>query len=210
MKIIAIIQARMGSTRLPGKVMADICGKPLLQYVVDRVEQSNVNEIVVACPEADWDKIKIDHREYRVPVVVEFLPGDENDVAGRFAKVLERHPCEAFMRVCADSPLIMPELIEDVVKQGIRNRTYMITMSPMGCAEYMPTDDFLLTVPEMGPHNREHVTTYWRAQTGGIPMPGMPKLTIDTTEDLERVRGVISRMTKPHIEYGWRECLLLA
>jgi len=211
MKIIAIIQARMGSSRLPGKVMADICGKPLLQYVVDRVERSNVDEIVVACPEADWDKIKIDHREYRIPTMVEFLPGDENDVAGRFAKVLLRHPCDAFVRVCADSPLIDAEtVIEAITFWHNSEFSYSVSTHPTGSAEVVDVAVFREAVSEMGPFNREHVTTYWRSHFPQSVCSGMPKLTIDVQGDLERVRGIVSRMTKPHVAYGWNECLLLA
>src|SRR3990167_4978391 len=111
-KITAIVQARMGSTRLPGKVMMEVRSKPLIGYLLERLASCPRLDVVVACPARDLDSplgkflLKGDHEVF-------FVPGDESDLVSRFVKVLEglnaamRLP-RYFLRICADSPLLDP------------------------------------------------------------------------------------------------------
>src|SRR5688500_16406077 len=106
----AIVQARMSSSRLPGKVLREEGGKQLLGYLLERVGRcSCLGGVVVATStEAADDPVARYCAEQGVPC----CRGPLEDVAGRFVRVLERYPEEAFVRLTADSPLLDPALVE--------------------------------------------------------------------------------------------------
>lgn len=111
--MLALIQARLGSKRLPGKVLMEINGKPLLQYVVERVRLA-VHYVVVVCPYSDVREIG-----RAVDCNVHAWEGDENDVWSRFRDAilkLEPRGTQEFIRICADSPLIDPAVIKYVMQ----------------------------------------------------------------------------------------------
>src|SRR3990167_6679147 len=93
MRTVAIIQARMGSTRLPGKIMADLCGKPMLQHIIERVKRAKlVDEVVVATPfsEDQYRPIRdlcIDDTPASNHLAWVLAPKvDENDLIGRYCE----------------------------------------------------------------------------------------------------------------------------
>jgi spore coat polysaccharide biosynthesis protein SpsF len=106
---VAVIQARMASTRLPGKVLADICGKPLLQRLIDRVRATpGISRVVVATTTEASDDVLADWCvTHKVPV----YRGSVDDVLGRFWECAQQHPSEFIVRVTADDPLKDPEVI---------------------------------------------------------------------------------------------------
>ena len=88
MKTVAIIQARLGSTRLPMKSLLTLRGHALIDWVVDRVARASLlDEVVVACPDTERDLVLAEHLERRH---VRVVPGSEQDVLDRFAKSLPR------------------------------------------------------------------------------------------------------------------------
>jgi spore coat polysaccharide biosynthesis protein SpsF len=110
---VAIIQARMASTRLPGKVLVDICGKPLLQRVIERVRATPViSRIVVATTTESTDDVLADWcMAHDVPV----YRGRVDDVLDRFWQCAQQHPAEFIVRVTADDPLKDPVIIAQAV-----------------------------------------------------------------------------------------------
>jgi spore coat polysaccharide biosynthesis protein SpsF len=111
--IVAIVQARMGSTRLPGKSMADICGRPMLERVVNRVRESKlVEKVVVATSDAEIDNaIAAFCDRKQIPC----YRGDESDVLDRFYQAAKFYAADAVIRITADCPLIDPAVIDRVV-----------------------------------------------------------------------------------------------
>lgn len=106
---VAIIQARMGSTRLPGKVLADICGKPLLQRLIERVRATpGVSRVVVATTTESADDVLADWCSAQAVAVYR---GSVDDVLDRFWQCAQQHPAEFIVRVTADDPLKDPEVI---------------------------------------------------------------------------------------------------
>ncbi len=199
-----IIQARMGGTRLPGKVLKEINGKPLIDYLTERV----------ALTEMDWTVAWAE----RYPEVA------EDDVAGRFRAVLLEHKPRWFVRVCADSPLLDPALINaacwlfrETGAKLVSNPGY-----PHGQqVEVVDTQWFLEWEPKMTDEDREHVTLLLKDRARGgefvqfacvsAPVPwSLPSLAVDTPEDFARMERIIGRMTRPHTEYNWLECVRLA
>lgn len=212
MKVVAIIQARMGSKRFPGKVMADLCGKPVLQHVIEGVQMAKgIDEVVVAWPYEDIPYvIDMPCRQLVFPNIA------TEDVLGRFVRCAEGEEADWIIRVCGDNPLIDP--------RGIRQLAI--------CAEWgfdadyicheingywsidKPTGYFaeLIRVPglkelnrQLSPEDaaREHVTkgfherqSTFRCLSLARPdwyTPDTPNASIDTPEDLERVRAMMEK-----------------
>src|SRR5579871_1881320 len=112
---VAIIQARMASTRLPGKVLADIGGRPMLARVIDRVRAaSTIDDVLVATStsRAD-DAIEVLCREHRIAV----FRGDENDVLDRYYRAAQATRADVVVRITADCPLHDPQVIDTVVSR---------------------------------------------------------------------------------------------
>ena len=207
MRPLIIIQARLGSTRLPGKVLMPICGRPMLQYLMERMEQR-----VVAIPRGDKDGplgqwlASFTGRPVVTPDSAPII--SEEDVAGRFRGALEYlgHP-PAFIRLCGDSPLMDPALLAAAI--ALYEPPYLEIRSPVGCVEVCDTVAFLAELPSMSAHEREHVTLRLRPAGRSIVVGGGDRLVVDTPEDFQRVKFVIEKMDRPHTEYGWRECVSL-
>ncbi len=217
MTVHCIIQARLGSTRLPGKVLMEIEGKPLLQYLIERLKKcTRVDKIILAIPEndeagfADYGKLDVDG----------YL-GDELDVASRFAGALKGYPCEAFVRVCADSPLLDPKLVDEAIRLyrdrrpdiscNIHPRTF-----PMGqCVEVIKTATFLEERVHFSGSDKEHVTSFFYERATDYEIVNFEyiknvsknSMVVDTQEDFDRVKRIIERCNRPVVEYGWQELL---
>jgi len=116
--IVAIIQARMGSTRLPGKVLLDIVGKPMLWHIVNRLRYSKlINRIVVGTSiNKKDDLIENFCKEYKI----DFYRGSEEDVLDRYYQTAKVFEANIIIRITADCPLIDPEIVDLVIKNHIK------------------------------------------------------------------------------------------
>lgn len=223
MKIGAIVQARMDSTRFPGKVLYEISGKPLLEYLAERLSHCrDLDGITVATSvEKSDDPIA----EYCRRNNISCYRGPLLDVAARFRQALESLRLDAFVRVNADSPLLDQRLISqgiEIVRKGgydlvtnVHPRTF-----PKGeSVEILKSDTFCRVCPLIGDAvSREHITRYFydnendfkifnfrsKEPSGGI------NLSVDTPEDMKFIDGIISRMTRPHWEYALEDILDMA
>ena len=132
MRPIAIIQARMGSTRLPGKVLMDLCGRPVIWHIIERLKRAkNIDEIVVATTNnRNDDKLT----EYLKGIGVNVFRGSEDDVLDRFIRAAERFKADIVVRICSDSPLIEPAEIDKCVAAMIRDKAdYVMTEAGIKC-----------------------------------------------------------------------------
>jgi spore coat polysaccharide biosynthesis protein SpsF len=113
MQVNAVIQARMGSTRLPGKVLKPLGGRSVLEWVVRAAQlASGVDRVVVATTTAAEDDLVADTARRAGASITR---GPVDDVLARYALALEQHPCDAVVRLTADCPLLDPALIDLVV-----------------------------------------------------------------------------------------------
>lgn len=207
MKTVAIVQARMGSKRLPGKVMMEVGGKPLIGYLLDRVESVRcLDAVVLAIPLCDAGSALEKYARSRNVIV--YCGNDENDVAGRFASVLtDCGDWDYFVRVCADSPLIDPGIIEGLCvamyaqREPIISNVGMFNIPPGQHAEILDTEVFLAYEPFMSGEDREHVTSHIYKTLY------LPSMAVDTMEDFQRIRLMIEKMDGDHLNYGAMECL---
>ena len=105
MKTVAIVQARMSSTRLPGKVLKNIGNKPLISFLIDRLKQSkHIDNIVVACTDNIKDEILVDYLESQS---IDFFRGDEHNVLKRFHDCAVKQKADYVVRITADCPLLI-------------------------------------------------------------------------------------------------------
>ncbi|MBM4452976.1 MAG: acylneuraminate cytidylyltransferase [Chloroflexi bacterium] len=114
MKIVAIIQARMGSTRLPGKVLKDICGRPMLWHIHNRLRYAKlVGQAVIATSNKTSDcPITKFAEQSNIP----YYAGSELDLLDRWYQTAKRFQADAVVRITADCPLVDPVIVDEVVK----------------------------------------------------------------------------------------------
>jgi len=112
--VVAIIQARMGSTRLPGKVLLPILGKPMLWHIVNRLQAvPSIDKIVVATSTAsDDDKIASFANEYEVAC----FRGSESDVLDRYYQAALRFNAGQMLRITGDCPFVDPKVVSNLIK----------------------------------------------------------------------------------------------
>lgn len=113
-KVVGIIQARMGSSRLPGKMMMDLCGDTVLQWVIERCKRaSSLSEIVLATTTNPEDDCLVTLSQN---LETQTFRGSEQDVLGRFIKAAKYFEATIVVRICADNPLVAPEEIDRLVE----------------------------------------------------------------------------------------------
>lgn len=119
-KIIAVIQARMGSTRLPGKVLADIEGKPLIWHIYNRLQKiSTISEIIISTTTKLKDKPLI---EFAKKEKISYYAGSEDDLIDRIYKTGEKFDCDIIVKINADCPLIDINMIENGIKKFLTSK----------------------------------------------------------------------------------------
>ena len=167
MKIVALVQARMGSTRLPGKVLKSIVGKPMIELLLTRLSQSNeLDEIVVATSDKDQND--------QLQSVVESLGyqctrGSEKDVLGRFYESAKSVNADVIVRITGDCPLVDPVLVDECI-EGFKQFQvdYFSNINPATFPdgldiEVMSFDSIERANEETNSEfDREHVTPYIR------------------------------------------------
>ncbi len=119
MKILCIIQARMGSERLPGKVMKNILNEPMITYTLDRAKKSKyIDEVVLATTEKESENPMVDYltsNQYNV------FRGDENNVLKRYVDAVEAYGGDIIIRITGDCPFIDPTIIDQVITYFLTN-----------------------------------------------------------------------------------------
>lgn len=212
MKYLALIQARCGSTRLPNKVMKDICGKPDLQWVIERVKRSEkIDEVMVI---TSIEKNNLPLIELCAKLGVRVFVGSENDVLDRYyqcAKLL--HP-DYVIRITADCPLFDWRYLDMAIEQMNSETDYLseITESfPDGLDIEIIKFDALKDSWENAKmaSEREHVTVYLRnhsekyeIQNLECPITGIGNMrwTLDEDEDYELINRIYSHFLNDHKE----------
>jgi len=207
MKIAAIIQARMGSTRLPGKVFVDLEGEPMLVRVVNRVERAAALDLVIVATTVEPADDQI--AEFCVARGWPCFRGSQNDVLDRYYNAAVAHEVDAVVRITSDCPLIEPVIIDRVVERYRINQTEIdyVTNSrltpltfPRGLdTELMSFEILKRTWTEAKePSEREHVTLYIYKHPEIFNINKLDndvdysymRWAIDTKEDLEFVRNI--------------------
>jgi spore coat polysaccharide biosynthesis protein SpsF len=210
----------MGSTRLPGKTLHRVLGKPLLEYVVERLRQTaGLDAIVVATSDTAPDN---EIADFSAALGIPVVRGPLDNVSERFVRVLEEHPLDAFVRVSADSPLLDQRLVSTGVALFRERKPDLVTnvhprTYPKGqSVEVVQSSTFRRAYLEMTEaDDLEHVTRFFYGHAGRFSIlnfeSGMDlghiQLSIDTQEDLALFSKFMARMKQPHWEYSWEDVL---
>jgi len=207
----AIVQARMGSIRLPGKMLIDIVGRPLIQHIIDRVSQSKkINNIIIATTNNLQDEILV---EFAKKNSLNYFIGDEEDVLDRFYQAAKRFNIETIVRITADNPFKDPKILDEIISYYIEHYgeyDYISNTLKPTYPDGLDVEIFSFATLKKAwseaqrPSEREHVTPYiWKH-------PELFKLknieyhkdlsslrwTLDDEGDLTFVREVYSRLYK--------------
>jgi glutamate-1-semialdehyde aminotransferase/spore coat polysaccharide biosynthesis protein SpsF (cytidylyltransferase family) len=202
MRVLAIIQARMGSTRLPNKVLADIAGKPMLWRVVERVRQSKtVEQIIVATTKKSNDDLIVRLCD---EIGINYYRGSEEDVLDRYYQAAKIYSGEVIVRITADCPLIDPDVIDKLVQNFQKNDyDYISNTLRYTYPDGLDTEVFSFIGLEQAwreakkPFAREHVTPYFR-YSGKYRLYNVEnevnlssyRWTVDEPADLELIRNI--------------------
>jgi len=211
MKTIALIQARMTSSRLPGKVLQDIAGKPMLLRVVDRARQAksiDLVAVITSTHESD-DVIERCCIENSVPC----FRGNLDDVLDRYYQASLNFEAETIVRITADCPLLDPGIVDQVVETfNSGNYDYASNTIEFTYPDGLDTEVFRFETLEKAwrdavlKSEREHVTAYIYKHPELFRL-GVVKhtedlsalrWTVDTPSDLEFVRAVYAGLTNDH------------
>lgn len=167
MKTVAIIQARIGSTRLPYKMMLSLHGKPIIEWVIKRVQKSKcLNDIIVAIPMSEENDIL---ERYIMQLGVKVFRGSESNVLERFYNSVKHENASHIIRICADNPLIDPHEIDNLIQfytdnscDYAYNHIPKNNLYPDGLGAEMISFDLLRTLYEVveSQHHKEHCLSY--------------------------------------------------
>jgi spore coat polysaccharide biosynthesis protein SpsF len=221
MRVVAIIQARIGSTRLPGKVLKDLAGEPVLARCVNRLRRAQMlDEVVVATTVQNADKaIALLCEERGWPC----FRGSEEDVLDRYYQAALAHQADVVVRVTSDCPLIEPEVVDRVIGEFLDRQpgldyaanTLPLRTFPRGLDAEVISFDALERAwrEDRNPAWREHVTPYVYRNPERFSLYGVTneadyssmRWTVDTPEDLAFVLRIYDHFGHDH--FSWREVL---
>lgn len=208
MTTLAIIQARYSSQRFPGKMLATLDGKPLIQHVIERANQiRGVDAVILALANEPEERPLWKWAVCSAPcgVIVASPNIEMDDVLGRFADVALRVPnADPIMRLTGDCVLLQPEVCERVLERyrSVQDCDYAWTDTASGdwpdgtdCEVFSRRMLLAAHAQALDPYDREHVTSWMRRHTVVESLPadpayaGWPKVSVDTEEDLARVEA---------------------
>lgn len=213
MRVVCIVEARMGSTRLPGKMMAEVAeGVTTLEAVVRRLQRCEyAADLVVATSTADDDDVI---EAAAADLGVDCFRGSEADVLDRVVECARAHDADVVCRACGDCPLIDPAVVDQLIACFTENENadYVSNLLhpgwPNGLEVEVVAADTLDRVAAVAedPSHREHVTTYIRERPVAFtqfhlsPPPAFRdpdvKVTLDYPADLELIREVYDRLAE--------------
>ncbi len=219
MRVVAIIQARMGSTRLPGKVLKDLAGDTVLARVVNRTRRAKLlDEVVVATTTEAADESIVAECE-RLKVAA--FRGSETDVLDRYYQAAQKCSADAVVRITSDCPLMDPELVDHTVRafeaDGADYATNSLVVTyPRGLdVEVFTTDALRRAWKEaQKEYQRIHVTPYFYEGEGKFKIVSLAapadfsnyRWTLDTSEDLQLLRTIYEHFGGRD-DMSWREVL---
>jgi spore coat polysaccharide biosynthesis protein SpsF len=219
-QVLAIIQARMGSTRLPGKVLAEIEGRPMLWHVLQRTQAADsLDEVVVATTTEPADDLIVSLCRESGTVC---FRGSEKDVLDRYYQAARLHRAPVIVRITSDCPLIDPEIVDKTVRQFMVEQpdyasNCLVRTYPRG----LDTEVFTFRALEVAwneagqSYERAHVTPYLYQNPERFKVLSVMgnkdysfyRWTVDTPEDFEFVRAVYARFAG--VGFLWNDVLRL-
>lgn len=224
MKTVIIVQARMTSTRLPGKILYEVLNRPLLEYQIERLGQvRQADDIVIATTANDSD----------LPVVqlcerlkINCFRGPEEDVLARYYFAAQESKADNIVRITSDCPLIDPEVMDEVISLYLNNfkrYDYVSNTLKRTYPRGLDTEVFSWSALEKAYKEakerpeREHVTLYMYrhperfclANSGSAEDYSQHRWTVDTKEDFELIELILQELYPVNSRFTWLDVLNL-
>ena len=220
MKVVCIMQARVGSSRLPAKVLKKIAGKTVLEHDVDRLNRvKSIDEIVIATT--------IEERDYKIVdeanrLGVKFFRGSEDDVLSRYYFAAKENNADVVVRVTSDCPLLDSKVTDEIIRFYLDNyprydyvsntldRTYprgldteVFSFKALEKAFYEAKEDFQRehVTPFIWDNNKEFINYQFKQSEDNSNL----RLTLDTEEDLKLITEVYSELYDDNNNFGLEE-----
>jgi spore coat polysaccharide biosynthesis protein SpsF len=218
-----ITQARMTSTRLPGKIFKEVKGKSLLQYHTDRLKQTGF-DVVIATTTNKTDDCVI---EFADAQKIKSHRGSEDNVLSRYYEAAVKYKLDVIVRVTSDCPLIDPHLIRNSMEKYLKfnnQNLYMCNGVERTFARGFDFEIFSFQLLEEAFRNAteemdlEHVTPYiWKNRSGNVEFYHVKqeannsglRITVDTADDFELIRTLIEQYNAEQLTYVEIEKILL-
>ncbi|KFL16175.1 acylneuraminate cytidylyltransferase [Geobacillus stearothermophilus] len=209
MKVAAIIQARMGSTRLPGKVLKKVLGKTLLEYQIERVKRAKtIDEIIIATTTKESDDPIV---QLCQQLSIPYYRGSEEDVLSRYYEAATKFNVDVVVRLTSDCPIIDPNVIDKVVEHYLENKDRYDYVSntltrtyPRGLDTEVMSYEVLKRVHEEAKElvYREHVTAYIYHHPDQFRLCNVSnekdeskhRWTVDTEEDFILIKNILETL----------------
>lgn len=220
MNTLIIVQARMGSSRLPGKVLKKVLDKPLLEYQIERLKQVKLaNDIVVATTTNPLDDpiielcSSLDIRSYR---------GSEHDVLKRYYEVGSLYKAEVVVRITADCPIIDPSIIDQVIREfyhAFDSCDYVSNTLKRTFPRGMDTEVFSFAALRNAHHkaidgaDREHVTPFIYRNAQHVRCVSYPedlsfhRWTVDTVVDFILIEKILTHLYPQKKNFTMEDCV---
>ena len=227
MKTVIIVQARMGSSRLPGKVMKMINGRPMIELIVKRLKKSKeADEVVVATSGEPENKVLIEHlKKIKAKVFI----GKENDVLDRFYRAAKKFNSKIIVRITADCPVVDPGIVDDFIRQFKNKKPdYLSNCLPWTFPDGLDTEVFsfeLLKKIQKKAKLKHRISggvlisylkdkdNYKKIKKIDIkcPIKNLPtyRLCVDEEIDLKLIRKIYQHF-QPNIYFNWRQIMKFA
>ncbi len=208
MNVICIAQARMGSSRFPGKVLMKIKNKTIIELIYARLKKcTTLNKVIFAVPNTEKDKELVDVLRMNK---MECFIGNENDVLERYYLCAKEYKADFIVRVTCDCPFVDYNTIDEIVNEGIKaNCDYILKENlPVG----VTAEAFTFQALEKAyyeadkPYQREHVISYFLdnpdkfkllfTKVSGILNKPEYRLTLDTLEDFNLIKIIYDNLYK--------------
>lgn len=222
MRIVIIVQARMGSTRLPGKVLKSVLGKPLLGYLIERLQKvTAANQLIVATTDKEADQAIVDYCQSQH---VDVFRGSEENVLDRYIQAGKFASADILVRITADCPIIDPQIVDQVITFYLNHDYHYVSNALMRTFPYgMEVEVFSLkdlikaAEGKTSAEEQEHVTPvfYLHPQQFKIFNVTMPedfsnyRLTVDTPADFLVVKHLIETLYPDKPFFNLNEMIFL-
>ena len=206
-KIVAIVQARMSSTRLPGKILMNIEGKPVIWHIIERLKNAkNIDEIVLA---TTFEKADDPVEKFAKKNKISYFRGSETDVLDRFYKAAIKYKATIVVRITGDCPLTDPEVTDSIIETFMKeDYDYVSNTLEPTYPDGLDVEVFSFKALEKAwkeaklQSEREHVTPYvWKNKKKFNVFCiktnsdlSYLRLTLDNKEDFELISAIYSEL----------------
>jgi glutamate-1-semialdehyde 2,1-aminomutase len=220
MKVIAIVQARMGSTRLPNKVMKQIKGVPMIELLLSRLSHAKEIDQIVVATSVDPKNVPLAEHVRSLGYPCEF--GSEDDVLDRYVRTADAYGADVVVRITGDCPLVDSQMVDECIHRfKAASVDYFSNIAPPTYPDGLDIEVVSMAALRIAKResdkvfDHEHVTPYIR-ESGLFSTASMEndrdlsghRWTVDTPEDFEVITNVFEHFA-PNFNFGWRQVLEL-